>query len=270
MANKIWKTNGPENKYLESLFRSGKLNSSSKPSTVHAMFSAFSNPTFRKHFALVKQKCCPDISTEGHMTITNMVTAEEEERERNEISEIDGIEGSSKKAFDIGSDKAQSQNKFEFLQAPIIPCVYTDGDTKQEKCMVVFMLYSGVNAVSVDTITKPDTFGQICKFSYNWPIAMYNLKSMFQNDRNGCMLVDEIYPKAIAIDAALKQYRENMEDAPKATIEIKLPVEVKPDPTTWKKTFNKKQDGGVVIFLEFECIRKDFAILKSVKVLRIE
>lgn len=84
------------------------------------------------------------------------------------------------------------------------------------------------------------------------------------------MLAEKIDPKVVAVNAALHQYRTNMEDAPLATIQVKLPVEVKMDPTTWSKSFNKKQDGGIVVFLDFECIRKDYAITKSEKYLKIE
>lgn len=49
-----------------------------------------------------------------------------------------------------------------------------------------------------------------------------------------------------------------------------MPVEVKMDPTTWTKKFNKKEDGGVLVFLEFECVRNDYAICKYEKFLKID
>lgn len=193
-----------------------------------------------------------------------------EEEESNRIDELDGFEGPSKKVFKSGYNEAENLKQIEFHQAPVFPCVYTDGATKQEKCMVVLMLYSGVKGISVDIITKPNSLDQILKVTYNWPTSMYNVESMFTDDATKNMLVARIDPKVIAVEDALKQYRANMEEAPTATIEIKLPVEVKIDPTTWTKTFNKKTDGGIVVFLEFECIRKDYAIFKSEKFLKID
>lgn len=201
----------------------------------------------------------------------DMITAEEEERDRiegDQYGERDGIEGPSKKVVKTDSNEHENQ-EMQFVHAPVIPCVYTDGVTKHEKCMVVLMLYPGVKGLQIDITTKPDSREQILKVKYDWPISMYNVDSMFFDDNAGAMIVSKIDPKAIAVEEALKKYRLNVEDAPTASMEVKLPAEVKIDPTTWKKTFNKKENGGIVVFLEFECVRKEYNICKSEKFLEI-
>lgn len=88
---------------------------------------------------------------------------------------------------------------------------------------------------------------------------------MFKNDIDGQMIASQNHPKVQAIERALQQFRGNMEDAPVATIKVKLPIEVESDPATWTKTFNRKNDGNVIVFIRF--IRK---VLKNEKYVKIE
>lgn len=58
---KTWRSDGPETKQLEKLFREGKLNVNSKPAEVqktYPIFYGFSGAVFRKNFCLAKDKCC--------------------------------------------------------------------------------------------------------------------------------------------------------------------------------------------------------------------
>lgn len=199
--SKIWKSDGPESKYLENLFRCKKLNAYSKPATVqnkYPIFAGFSGAVFRKNFALAKTKCCTEgmhfkqiffflikknhnISAPNYdgMTLEQMITAEEESDPRNFL-EFDGIEKPSMKISKTESN--QSAITPNFYQQPIVPCVYTDGETKQEKCLVVLMLYPGVKGINVDIITEPNSPEQTLKVTYEWPKAMYDVMLMFKKD----------------------------------------------------------------------------------------
>lgn len=143
-----------------------------------------------------------------------------EEEEFNRLDELDGIEGPPKKSFKNGFNQEDNPKPIEFNQAPIVPCVYTD-ETNQEKCMVVFMLYTGVKGITVDIIVKPNLPEQLLRVTYNWFACMYDVVSIFKNDENGRMLVPKIDPKVIAVQAALKQYKGNMEEAPMATCRLR-------------------------------------------------
>ncbi len=184
------------------------------------------------------------------------------------MEEIDGEKGPPEKISKIG--RAESQQKFHFKQAPIIPCVYTDPDTKNEKCLVALVVYAGIKGLNVDVITKENSVEQTLIVTYDWPESMYEVKSMFKNDKDGTNIVDITHPKVLAIESALQQYRTNFEDSPIATVEIKLPVEVNCDPKTWTYNANKKTEGNTVIFTEMECLREDYIISKTEKYIKIE
>lgn len=106
--------------------------------------------------------------------------------------------------------------------------------------------------------------------SYEWTEEMYSVKSMFTNDTDAKMLVEPLSPKLLAVEEALKKYRQNIEDAPVTSMTIKLPTEVCTDPKSWSYTYNKKKNGNVIIFIELACIRKDYVISKAEKFIKIE
>lgn len=150
------------------------------------------------------------------------------------------------------------------IQPPTIPCVYTDSVTKQEHCLIVLILYPGVKGLNVDLVVEDNGPEQTLVATYNWPASMYDVTSMFKDDATDTMIAIEGEPDVQAVEKALQQFRSNMEDAPIATVKVKLPVEVKSDPTTWKKSFNKKDDGGIIVFLTFERVRKEYVKMKSI------
>lgn len=182
------------------------------------------------------------------------------------MEEIDGERGSPEKIPKNG----RPENQQHFKQAPIIPCVYTDPVSKIEKCLVVLVVYSGIAGLDVDVVTKENSLEQFLIVNYKWPDCMYDVRSMFLNDKDQKMIVHATHPKLLAVETALQQFRENIEDAPIATVEIKLPIEVNTDPKTWTFTPNKKADGNSVIFIEMDCLRKDYIISKKEKYIKIE
>lgn len=166
----------------------------------------------------------------------------------------------SKKDVELEPEKPPSVN---CVQPPVLTSTYTDCDSKQDKCVVVLALFSGVKGINIDVIVKDGGPEQTLLVTYNWPISMYDVSSMFKKDGGGRALAEIGDPIVQAIEKELKKY------PPVATIKVKLPVEVNCDPSSWKKMFNKKADGGVIVFLEFDCIRKEYAISKDEKYLKI-
>lgn len=81
---------------------------------------------------------------------------EEEER----IEEIDGEKGPPEKISK--KIRPANQQSLHFKQAPIIPCVYTDPESKIEKFLVVMVVYSGIAVVNVDVVTKENFDCDLC------------------------------------------------------------------------------------------------------------
>lgn len=185
------------------------------------------------------------------------------------IPELDGFSAQPEKMLKLSVSQTQSK-PVEFVRPPVIPCVYTDPDTKHDMCLVVLVFFNGVKNISFDLIQQNDGPEPTLKITYHWPSTMYDVGSMFKNDKDKTMLFAKYHPKVLAVDNALKLYRENIEDAPVGHIQVKLPVEVQMDPKTWIKNYNKKSDGSVIVFFEFICIRRDYVITKTEKSLSFD
>ncbi|KAG4070437.1 hypothetical protein HA402_005669 [Bradysia odoriphaga] len=270
--SKVWKTNGPETNYLERLFREGRLHANSKPAVVQGkfpIFNGFSPSVFRKNFSLARNKCCPtnNLTTED-ATIADFFG----DRNRAPSEELDGVDFQPEKKIQKVDDAIESGGSklVNCIQPPVIPCIYTDSHSKKEMCMVTLLLCNGVKGVHFDLVVNANGPEQTLVVKYNWPKSMYDVKDMFLDDDLDEMLAEEGDPEFQAVEKALRQFCENVDAAPVATIEIKLPVEVKQDPESWTKTVNKKTDGGVIVFIKFECIRKVYEICKNEKFLKID
>lgn len=92
---------------------------------------------------------------------------------------------------------------------------------------------------------------------------------MFKKDGANETFISKMDPRYLSTAKALKSFRSNFEEAPVGSIEITLPTTVQKEPSTWKKSFNKKADGTLTVFLEFLCHREDYIISKSEKSLSL-
>jgi len=191
------------------------------------------------------------------------------------ISEIDGSGPShepveKKPKLELAEKCIKRVSTTTFIQAPVLPCVYTDPETKVDKCLVVVLLYHNVKKIDFDLVESKEGPEPTLKITYGWPPLMYDMKSMFTKGGEEQMFTPIHHPKVMAIEKALQQYRANVEDVPVGNIEVKLPVQVLMDPNTWIQTFNKKPDGTIIAFLEFTCKRDDYLIAKAEKTMTFD
>ena len=107
--------------------------------------------------------------------------------------------------------------------------------------------------------------GHALQVTYSWPSYAYNCDEMFRKEGDYSTFVNPLHPKFCAVEKALESVRNNFEEAPQGMIEVTLPVNVQLDPATWKKYFNKKTDGTLLVFFEFLCARNDYIIKKKRK-----
>lgn len=291
--SKVWKADGPEQKYLEKLFRDKTVKPDMKPSAVqkaYPIFHGFSAMVFRKHWGATKQMYDERCKTLYNRIVYIFVSKRlifivdspavlDREREQSSylnsffIPEVDGLveqsqESPEKKAKFTGSEvQKESPIPAQFLNGPVLPCVYTDPVSKQEKCLVVVLLFSGVTKITFDVIESNDGPEPTLKIKYEWPTQMFDTNSMFKRDSEEEMFVNKLHPKVLAVENALKKIRANMEDAPVGLIEVKLPVAIQMDPEAWTQQFNKKKDGNIIVIFEFLCIRNEYTIKKTEKTL---
>lgn len=194
-----------------------------------------------------------------------------------DIAEIDGGEpaGLAQPQPPMKIPKMISRNEDDakpsivsFKQPPVITSVFADPETKQAKCLVVITLFANVKTIDFD-IDETEN-GQVLRVTYPWPDSSYKASEMFKRDANEETFIGKMHPKFLATEKALMAVREHIDDAPVGTIEVKLPIKVQREPNTWKKEFNKKKDGTLLVFLEFESHRESSIISKDEKSLSFE
>lgn len=175
------------------------------------------------------------------------------------IAEIDGVKPSATETSKFKEEKLSLYSTF--VQPPVNVSTYTDPETKEEKCIVLALLFGGILKVDFDIVTSDK--GQILRVQYGWPKIMFDAVELFKDDLN----MPNYNPKRIAVEKSLENVRRNIEDIPDGFIDIQLPVLVLTQPNTWTKTFKKDKDGNIVLYFEFFVTPKDYVTKKSDKTL---
>lgn len=147
---------------------------------------------------------------------------------------------------------------------PILKYRFLDPELKQEFLMLIVMLYTGVRNITFDIQDgEPQTF----IINYEWPELMTNVDQLFNID--GEPNVSHLHPQFIGAEAALRDFREHIDEKPWGKLTIPLPCKVSCDSNLWVVTFNKKPDGTFAVFFKLPVLETQFNSKKLNKVLVI-
>ena len=155
---------------------------------------------------------------------------------------------------------------------PVVITTYVNSDTSETMVLVLLTLPSGVTSchVAIDPDSMCSRSGGTNKImvSYEWgdysfkPLMLY--KSFLQK---GVMSKD--HPKIQAIYNGLKKFRDNIEQAPKSTVHITLPIQVQVADNKWSyNTIANKDDNGFttqVIEIELTELQTSYISIKANK-----
>jgi len=130
------------------------------------------------------------------------------------------------------------------------------------------MLFPGVKSISLDVLEE-NAGEQILIIKYDWPQLMYTVEDLYLDDNNK-MKIPKYHPEVMAVEKALQNVRNTIEDIPTGHIKINLPCKVNLEASTWQKSFIKKSNGSIVAFLKFECLKDNYYSRKTERVLIIE
>lgn len=105
--------------------------------------------------------------------------------------------------------------------------------------------------------------GETVKLFFEWPKPMYNVGEIFN-----FFPMDNIpnyHPKYLALENALEVVRSSVDDKPRGSIDIKLPIPVQNLSSTWtKKQIDK--DGCTMLYLELSGFQTKYAVKNEEKV----
>lgn len=140
--------------------------------------------------------------------------------------------------------------------APMVKFVYKDPTTKGYKCVVAVLMFGGVELKNTKFDVLKMGGQQVLQIKYTWPAIFLDPKALFADEK-----LDDNHPKILAMKKALEKYTGSVDELPTGIIKVKLPTEMKYDPTsaTWKKTLTQTEDGANVLILEFDAITNSYA-----------
>lgn len=188
--------------------------------------------------------------------------------DENDFAEVDGTGPPTKVPKIVDPDEASKPVQVCYKRPPVITSMFRDPETRQMKCLVIISMLSTVKSIDFDLLEAENS--QLLKVTYGWPRSSFVVSEIFKRDGSANTFINKLHPMYAATEKALEDLRENFEEAPIGIIEVKLPALVQAEPNTWKKSFNKKADGTLLVFLEFVCHRNDYIISKSEKSLSFE
>lgn len=148
---------------------------------------------------------------------------------------------------------------------PILKYRFLDPELKQEFLMVIVMLYTGVHNLSFDI--QENVEQQSFIINYEWPDLIHNVDELFKID--GQPSVSHLHPQFIGAEAALREFREHIDEKPWGKLIIPLPCKVSTDSNHWVVTFNKKGDGTFAVFFKLPVLETQFNSKKLNKMLVI-
>ena len=145
---------------------------------------------------------------------------------------------------------------------PTLINIYTDPDTMNDEVTVVLALPSGVVNYKLTMGDPFETNGGTDYFSieYDWPRTFTDMSDLFKRKLKGANFTLH-HPKVLGIMAELENYRENVDQKPKSSFQISLPISVQSSMETVVQEGLKRpyDDGSVcmVLMLTFKVFEKN-------------
>jgi len=141
---------------------------------------------------------------------------------------------------------------------PVIVTVFKDPISQNDRVLALVTLPSGAKDVQFNL--SPD--GRSAIVDYEWPKALYTMDDLFRRwiDKKELQIY---HPKIIAVQSELEKFRDTVDQAPRGSIHISLPIEVQTATSTWSKTGIKRTDGVMMLLVELMAHQKAYTVKQT-------
>ena len=107
---------------------------------------------------------------------------------------------------------------------PVQMSVYQDPVTRREKLVIVVALIGGVDDAKF-TLVGDGPGTRTARIDYSWPVTAVDIEAIFQQEiTNGD--IPSCHPLIEALKKDLEKTRSNVEEIPRAFMELTLPISV--------------------------------------------
>lgn len=119
-------------------------------------------------------------------------------------------------------------------------------------------MFSGTTNYSFDISED----GESVKLFFDWPKPMYNVEDIFKAFPSET--IPNFHPKYVALENALETVRGNVDEKPKGSVEVKLPIPVQNVSSTWTKKLIESK-GCTLLYLELYGFQTKYAVKNNEK-----
>ena len=146
---------------------------------------------------------------------------------------------------------------YEHFTQPVLATTYDDPVTQGQKVVIAVAIPGAAKDICVNLSVD----GYYCVVEYDWPEPMRDPVKLFKHWIDAKEIV-EYHPKIIALNQELKNCRASVNESPRASIKVRLPVRVQTDSNTFTRN-GIVEDASIIVIAEFKAIHSKYEIKKE-------
>ena len=145
---------------------------------------------------------------------------------------------------------------------PVQTSLFRDPTTQQVKVIIVAALIGGVSDVEFSLVGDgPGT--RLARIDYRWPQICVNIEAIFSKEIASGL--PSCHPKIVELKKDLESTRESIEEIPRGSIEITLPISVQTVSSSISITGIRTVEGVKLMIVELMSFESRYAVKKEDK-----
>lgn len=140
-----------------------------------------------------------------------------------------------------------------FENGPILRFQYKDPDSGEEKLTLIVPLPAGAQ----EPRSELNGSGSVCHISYTWPKICYQPSELFRLITKN-PLIPGFHPKVVGLESELANFRQKLDEEPRARVNIQLPIVVQTDKSKIKRQGLKGPNGQNLVVIELTAMPSDY------------
>ncbi|KAJ6648088.1 hypothetical protein Bhyg_03313 [Pseudolycoriella hygida] len=241
-----WKNDGEEDKFIVKLIKQGKVHKLTSPaflkSTYPVVFGAFSLNVIRNHLNALKRNSGLFLEDLSEDQITELECSQQDEAQQNSDDKKSG-------------DKHNNRSTTSMQNYPFLCNTFNDPETQSEKVIIAMSIPGGATNVRLTV----NTAFRVVTIKYLWPATLYTMQDLFKRQINS-KRTTIYHPMISSLQSTLENVRQQIDDAPEAIVEVKLPIHVQSSTDSFEFWGVKRDDGTMAIVAIFKGYSKAYSI----------
>ena len=145
---------------------------------------------------------------------------------------------------------------------PVQVSEYRDPETQQEKVIIIAALLGGVSDAEFSLVGDgPGT--RLAKIEYSWPATCVEIENIFVKEISQGL--PSCHPKIVALKQDLERTRDSIDDIPRGSIDITLPISVQTVSSSISIQGKKNKEGVMLMVVELMAFESRYTVKQKEK-----